>query len=97
MGRSMGRSSLKTKESEPPLKVGSVYKVKRNILLYNENIKAWQTCSPGKTLLLLEIPKHSSLGNKDIIHLKFLTSNGEISTRADFINDIFVYLEEISS
>ena len=95
MGKNKLNSTTK-KDSEVPLKIGAIYKITRSIYLFHENIRTWEPGLSGETLLLLEEPKRSQLGAKDILHLKFLTSNGSITIRADFENDISLYLQDIN-
>lgn len=96
----MGKNKLKSKtknELDVPLKIGSIFKIKKNIFVFHESTKTWEPLLLGETLLLLEKPVKSQLDTKDILHLKFLTSKGDVTTRVDFENEIYLYLENLQS
>ena len=91
----MGQNKLKSKEIDVPLEIGKIYRLKNKILIFTDKQSGWRVYESGDSLLLLEFS--SLMSEKDpqklVINLKFLTPDGKIGKRADFLKNLETYLD----
>lgn len=87
------KSKKQRYEITSSLVVGSMYELKKNTL-FHDPIHGWKMFDSDSVMMLLEYDFTFNFSEtRQVVKMKFLNPEGTISTRTDFDENIYLYLQ----